>query len=328
MKTFPLGWGNARTIRSAFLDTIPLPLVTFGKDSLQEMDYTDHVGNPLLVRQTKKIIKRQTGLDFDHVVLTTGATGAVSVALRAYAQKGCTVAITRRPPYFPIYPSMVDMAGLRHLTTGCTLYPSDEAVALIDNPANPLGSMGVIPNVSMPVIQDAVYGNSVYTPKGFKPIPSDVLIGSYSKLTGISGIRVGWIATNDSLLFERLKELVTASYCGLDQPSTTILLQLLAQLDDDKWGEFEKKARRNLDSNRTEWSKLEKFFSGTPVIDVGMFAYMPIDSACKKLLDKSGIIWTTGSSLGATDDFGRFNLGQDVDLVKKAVKTILKNDKI
>ena len=90
--------------------------------------------------------------------------------------------------------------------------------------------------------------------------------------------------------------------------------------------------RKQMDSilfNKTFWNgKLEKFFGGMPVSPGGMFYYAHMDKTCKKLMEKSNVIWTKGSSMGDNDDFGRFNIGQDVKLLKNAVKIILKTDKI
>jgi aspartate/methionine/tyrosine aminotransferase len=130
------------------------------------------------------------------------------------------------------------------------------------------------------------------------------------------------------LLAARIRSLVTAEYCGLSSASNHILLTLLKDYRSKTfWENFEFKARNNLDDNRGEWSKLEKYFCDTPVRRVGMFYYAPTDESCRRLLEKSGISWTSGSSLGTSDDYGRFNMGQDRKLVRDAVKEIIKNDK-
>jgi aspartate/methionine/tyrosine aminotransferase len=105
-------------------------------------------------------------------------------------------------------------------------------------------------------------------------------------------------------------------------------MQTAGAMTDGDWTRFESRAQENLNDNRTEFSKLEKFFGHTPINKYGMFYYAPIDAACHKLLTRSGIIWSPGSDLGATNDFGRFNVGQDMAMTKEAVQTILKNDKI
>jgi aspartate/methionine/tyrosine aminotransferase len=174
-------------------------------------------------------------------------------------------------------------------------------------------------------ILDGVYFNRVYMDL-IGPVPShDVIVGSYSKLLGLNGIRVGWAATNADEYAQTLHGLAKAEYCGLSAASTQVLLQSLRGFN---WDAFETTARAKLNSNRTEWEKLERFFGNARVNKNGMFYYGPIDSAAKSLLSRSGIHWTIGSQLGTDDSFGRFNLGQDCTLISEAVSMILKNDKI
>lgn len=327
-KIIDLSWGHAVCVRSAFLNQVSKRSIVFGPKELRDMNYPSHEGDPDLIEITKKVIERQVGPTYNHILLTNGATGGVTLALRAYAKRGHNIAFTRIPPYFPIYPEMIASAGLVHKIEADIREDNDNPVALIDSPTNPQGIAVGSCNVSMPIVWDAVYQGRVYTSGNHKPLGCDVLVGSYSKLLGLNGLRTGWIATNDELLYLRLKDLVTAEYCGLSSASTTILLQLLSQVEDNNWwDQFERAARYNLDHNRGEWRKLEKYFNGHEVSPNGMFYYAHMDGSAKKLISKSNIIWTSGSSLGTDDSFARFNLGQDCKLVRDAVKEILKNDR-
>lgn len=328
MKRYDLSWGHAVCVRSAFLDHITGRPIVFGLKELENMNYPPHEGDEKLIEITRKVIERQVGPTFKHIILTNGATGGVTLALRAYAKKGYSVAFTRSPPYFPIYPSMIESAGLIHKIEADIRSEGENPVALIDSPTNPEGIVVENGNLGMPLIWDAVYHSRVYTYSNYKPLGCNVIVGSYSKLLGLNGLRTGWVATNDELLYLRLKELVTAEYCGLSSASTDILLNLLSQFKDHRWWDhFEWAAKYNLDYNRGEWRKLEKYFNGYTVSPIGMFHYAHLDRSAKKLISKSNIIWTSGSSLGTDDNFGRFNLGQDCRLVRDAVKEVLKNDK-
>lgn len=326
MKEFDMGWGESVAIRSALLDSIGIIAPTsFGYPELLQMGYTKHEGDEELINRTRLLIYRQTGLTYAHVLLTNGATGAATIAMRAYKQCGATVAVTRAAPYFPIYPKMIEAAGLGHLPghNMATEYKDKgKIINLIDSPSNPLGKFA--PGRPEYTIWDAVYYTKAYFLTPCPPPLHSVMVGSYSKLLGINGLRVGWIATNDDLLYERLKSLVTAEYCGLSAPTTRILIDILQRIN---WPLFERTGRKYLDANREEWSNLEKYFEGMPVGSVGMFYYAPIDKACKRLLKKSHIIWTPGSSLGTDDGWGRFNIGQDCKLVREAVREIIKNDR-
>lgn len=326
-----LGWGESVVVRQALTENLSGKPITFHMDDLANMGYTNHDGDPAIIEKTRKVIERQTGLTYKHILLTNGATGGVTIALRAYAHKGYKYALTRHAPYYGMYPVMIRGAGLEHKTLvdidDCL---SNKTVILIDSPTNPLGTEATgLHGLGAPIVWDAVYHNRVYTTGLLKPFGGDVMVGSYSKLLGLNGVRLGWMATNDDLVYLRLKDLVEAEYCGLSGPSAVIVNRVLDDLVDDRyWHQFERAARFRLDWNREQWSVLEKYFGDTPVVDVGMFYFAPTDAACKRLLEKAGINWMTGSKLGHNDDFGRINLGQDCKLIKQAVKEILKQDKI
>lgn len=319
---FDLGWGNSVAVRQAFLNTYHGNPLQFNKDELNLFDYPPHEGDHELIDITKQVIKRQTGQDYKHVFLTNGANGAVTIALRAYQQMGYELCFTRKPPNYILYPGMIAAAGLAPING---IYHPNTTVCLLDYPSNPLGLQDTIADRNIPVILDGVYLNNVYRSIYWAPPRHDVMIGSYSKLTGLNGIRLGWLATNDTLYAERVSSLITSEYCGLGTANTILLKHVLHGFD---WYHFEKAATLKLDINREEWSQLEKFFSGTQVHDVGMFYYAPMDDKAQELFKRANIGWTKGSVMGTDDGFARFNLGQDNEVIADAVAAVLKEDKI
>lgn len=320
---YDLSFGNSVCVREAFMETVGAPYILDYSTMMKIMDYPVHEGDPEVVEIAKKVIKRQLNSEYKHVFITNGATGGVIIALRAYKQQGMLACRTRKAPYYARYPGMIEAAGLRHASQ----FYEKEIVVLVDIPSNPLGLLDDLAQpFNYPIILDAVYYNNVYCKGLVRPIKHDVLVGSFSKLFGINGIRLGWIATNDDLLAPRIGKLVNNEYCGLSSASSFLLKKTWEKLN---WEYFEQMANIYLNSNRGEWSKLEKFFGNSPVNPVGMFYYGPMDKACKKLMEKAGVKWVSGQSMGDFhDDHGRFNLGQDTNLVFDAVKAVLKADKI
>jgi len=301
MSVFDLGWGNSVAVREAFLNTYHGNPMVLAREELGKFDYPSHEGDPELVEITKKVILRQTGQKYEHVFLVNGATGGVIIALRAMKMRGAEICITRKPPFYVKYPVIIKTAGLEQV------YQDDknrDGVTLIDYPSNPLGLTTDFGASDIPKIIDGVYLNNIYMPLTL-PVPHhDVMVGSYSKLTGMNGIRVGWLATNDASLAWRFGELVTAEYCGLDTASTNILKHTMQGLN---WDQFETSARFKLDCNREEWTQLERFFDGKAVNPVGMFYYGSMDAKAQEIFKKAGVAWTKGSDLGTDDSFGRFN---------------------
>lgn len=326
MKKMDLTWGESVIVRQRFVETFGGVLMYSHKE-FESMSYTAHEGDPEVIELAKQCIKRQTGLEYKHILITNGATGGVTITLRAYNQMGYKHVLTRNPPYFSIYPAMIAAAGMQHVLPDHFGY-FEPTVSLVDSPTNPGGELYTYKSIPhIPTIWDSVYHSNCYTP-GNCTFPShDVQVGSFSKLTGLNGLRLGWIATDDSLLYERLKGLVTAEYCGVSRPSGDLLLALLKGRQ-DRWCNFETMSRYWLDMNRTEWSKLERFFGQTPVSSMGMFYFAPVDDSARHLLDRAGVLYMTGDKFGHSEDYGRFNIGQDAKVIKAAVKAILKADKI
>ena len=336
MIKYDLGWGNSVCVREAFLEVDFSAPVSFSSKDLMKFDYPVHEGDPELVEMTKAIVKRQTGNEYKYIILTNGATGGVVISLRMFKTLGFDNVITRNPPYYVRYPGMMRSTGLKHATEDQYIneyrskFIHEKNAILLDLPSNPQGlttSVDPLDVIDTTVI-DGVYFNRVYMPdlKVIRAIPKhDIMIGSYSKLTGVNGLRVGWIATNNENYCNYIKELVTSEYCGLSTSTSIILKQKLKDLD---WPAFERRARLKLDNNRTEWQKLEKYFGDVIVEDVGMFYYGPMDKHCKALFEKAGVKWTNGAAMGTNDDFGRFNLGQDNKMISEVVKAIIKTDTI
>lgn len=331
-KKWDLTWGDSVAVRQAFLEHVSCLPITLGFKDLEELDYTPFNGDAKLIQETASIVKRQTGLEYKHIFLTNGATGGCTIALRAYQKLGASVMGTNPPPFFPLYPAMAKAAGINDITHDGQHTLCLKRVFLLDSPANPSGQITNVPAWAGvdPVIWDSVYHNNVYMGL-MVPVPKhDLAVGSYSKLTGLNGLRLGWIATNDDRVAGVIEKLVAAEYCGLDRLSMVLMNTLIDQFSacpDFWWSNFETAARHKLDNNRNEWSKLEKYFGDTSVPINGMFFYGPVDSSCKKLLAKSNILYQPGSNCGTNDGFGRFNIGQDCRLIADAVKAILKADK-
>lgn len=320
---FNLGWGQSVAVREAFVRYCKTSTV-ITPQSLMKYDYPAHEGDKALISLTADVIMKTLGLSYKHIFITSGATGGCVIAMRAFRQMGYSQCFTRQAPYYVRYPKMIEASGLEH-----TLNPLKDhlnTVALIDLPSNPLASMKVPAFIGLPVILDAVYLNQVYMdPILVKHIPHDVLVGSYSKLLGINGIRLGFMATNEDIIATKMSELVTSEYCGLSMPSQDLLVDILPTFD---WDQFFPYARFKLDLNREQFQKIEKFFQDTPVNPIGMFYYAPVDAKAKEILARANVSYTPGSSMGTNDDFGRFNVGQDNRMIEDAVKAILKADKI
>src|SRR5271165_3984599 len=216
-KKYDMGWGESVCVRKAFLDECRhLPPILFSRKDMENLKYPSHEGEPELIELTKKLIKRHIGKDYPYVLITNGATGGVTIALRSFAiHRGSKAVITRQPPYFQFYPDMIQAAGMFQLHPSMKGYIDryqKEVVYLVDSLSNPTAEFSELQRDSAksPIVWDAVYYGKVYAPGEHAQPAHDVLVGSYSKLTGLNGLRVGWIACHDYRGYENMKRLVTA----------------------------------------------------------------------------------------------------------------------
>jgi DNA-binding transcriptional MocR family regulator len=160
-------------------------------------------------------------LSEDDVVVTSGATEAVQLALLAVASRGSTVAV-ESPAYYGTLLAL-EASGLRvleipcHPDTGMDLDELEQrleryrvaAVLAVPTFSNPLGScmpdaakarlVRVLSQRSIPLIEDDVFGDLAFGPsrprpaKAFDTDGTVMYCGSFSK-TLAPGFRVGWVA--------------------------------------------------------------------------------------------------------------------------------------
>lgn len=311
-----LGWGNPYFLLE-ILDIVFKEKLSY--QDVASMSYSPDLGIPELIKKTREVIRLTTGgLVYDHVVITAGATQAINSILKHYSLSGVKKVLTTQYG-FPFYDSMISNLGMKRLDF---LKPQDSSdhIYLIDSPSNPEGKQ----SRHMPsghLHWDAVYHNKIYN-ANLGTYPSHkTMVGSYSKLLGLTGARVGWIATNDKILFDILSSISVYDTATVSVPSQRLILNILNCIDLDSFMDL---GKASLDSNRTEMQKLTKFFEGQDIQSKGMF-YMAKEPSEKtlKLLDKSGVNYVI-----LKDGSLRLSLGQKLNVVKGAVKEIIKNDRV
>lgn len=321
-------WGDTRGIReimmkhAEFLREATMPWDGFG--------YPPHGGNGLLVQAIKELIRDLTGKKYEHVLVTVGATHAINTAIAAIRTDQTKFMYTNRL-FFSRYPGIAVNSGLKHIKTD-KIDPKLGDIGIIDSPSNPMGILSAAGSLTNNVIWDAAYYTPTYCGVGhldrlkchpIKPLHK-VMVGSLNKLTGLNGLRIGWLATDDYFIYEKALAYLTSNVCGISQPSQFAALQILSKVDLD---EFYMESKAMLDSNKTEMSRLDHIFSYQPIPGHGMFYLVEVDSKIKALLDRAGVSVQDGSMSGDTRDSVRFNLGNSTQMTKAMVDAVLKVDR-
>jgi aspartate/methionine/tyrosine aminotransferase len=280
----------------------------------------DHHERPIL-----QIVKNSTGAEYKYCVLVSGAQMGVAAGLKAL-EKNFGEWVFHDDLYFLRYPQMIKTLGLTRMNR--QWFDHDGGILLTASPSNPTGEIDK-EFVYKPesTIWDAAYHNEIYTSpvaSAYLPRPNhSMMVGSLGKLTGINGLRLGWVATNDALLAEEVKVQHYNLTLGVSTTSLGILENLLNKVN---LTDFFINANHALNDNRSELSKLEYLFA-RPVPKYGMFWFTEADSAVRKLLEKAKVTYVEGKECGGSADTLRITMGQTRSLTKDMVKAVLKGDK-
>lgn len=313
------GWGNPYFL----LDTLKKHYNKDLKVDIESMSYAPDPGISELVRLTKEVIKYTTGLDYKYVIITAGATGAINVILRHYKDQHDMESVVTLKYGYPYYNDMIKRAGLiRKEDDGLKLSGNNE-FRLIDSPSNPKGMQINGSHIEDPYnndIWDSVYHNKIYTEDLSSYPDHAIMVGSYSKLLGVTGVRIGFVATQNEIEYRALLDWHTKETAAVSLPSQLLVLDILKNID---LGRFLSDGKSYLDYNKERFQEIEYLFDNQPVQKNGMFYCAFINKKNKQILDDCGINYIV-----LENDYLRLNLGQTKEKVDEAIKTVLKKDRI
>tara|TARA_R100000951_G_scaffold7705_1_gene7198 strand:- start:8587 stop:9570 length:984 start_codon:yes stop_codon:yes gene_type:complete len=321
---FDFGWGEPFCVREALKHYYKRK--TFRPIDIDSMGYAPDAGNLELLAITRQFIKETTGIDYRHILITNGTTGALNVVLRALAKaEGKEVCYTHRYN-FPYYSEIIEKNGF---VQKMGLYKEhernlspDNVLGIVDSPSNPEGDLLAYSDHKNNIIWDSVYHNHVFINQ--IPMKPDhrVNCGSYSKVFGLTGARIGWIATNDTADFELFKKENTYETCTVSCIGQEFIIDIINNTD---LANFMRSAKYRVNNNRELFDKIAYLFDGQAVPENGMFFAAWATPYSIKLLDKLGVLYVKMDEDGK-NQYLRFNLAQTNEITKKAIKYILKED--
>jgi DNA-binding transcriptional MocR family regulator len=209
------------------MDFMPVKSLTRATRSIisrypqKSMDYLFPPGDRKLREQIAQLYAQtHTRVSANDIIITSGATEALSISLRTVAKRGDIIAV-ESPTYFAVL-RMIEQMGMLAVeidtdpVTGLNLEALEEAFDTMDikavlaspNTSNPLGSqmpeekkrelVNLMSERDIPLIEDDVYGSVYFGDKAPRPAKSYDLnnlvlsCSSFSK-TLAPGHRVGWV---------------------------------------------------------------------------------------------------------------------------------------
>ncbi|WP_434452211.1 pyridoxal phosphate-dependent aminotransferase [Lentzea sp. E54] len=189
----------------------------------QALGYTEQLGIPELRGAIAGHYQRQYSLDVspDDVVVTTGSSGAFTLAFLAAFDAGDRVALAR--PGYPAYRNILKALGCEVVELPCgpetRFQPTVEMLdpglkgVIVASPANPTGTVANVEPIArwcadngVQLVSDEIYHGISYGEPlrcAWEYSRDAIVVNSFSKAFAMTGWRLGWM-----LLPERLRRAV------------------------------------------------------------------------------------------------------------------------
>lgn len=190
--------------------------------------YTQTAGIPELREELKKLLYKQKGKQLEEVMITSGVSGGLMLALNVLINPGDEVIFP--DPYFAMYKHLVNLLGgvCKYLDT----YPDfvldpvklekiitpKTKVLLLNSPNNPTGKVytkeelvkvvAVAKKHNILIISDEIYDQFFYSGNFTSPASlydNVLLLGGYSKTYAMTGWRIGYAAGSAEIINEMIK---------------------------------------------------------------------------------------------------------------------------
>jgi aspartate/methionine/tyrosine aminotransferase len=301
------------------------------------LGYTESPGAPSLRKEISRIYN---GIRSEQVLVHSGAEEAIFLFMHAVLQAGDHVIV-----HWPCYQSLfevakgiscdvsfwearrenawaLDLDELRHM-----LRPTTRAI-IVNTPHNPTGFLMTRPDYlalnalcqerDILLFSDEVYRELEYDPTDRLPSaceinPSAVSLGVMSKSYGLAGLRIGWIATQNAEVYERMAALKDYTTICSSAPS-----EYLSEL---ALRHREKLVERNLAIICGNLVLLDKFFAAhadrfewlRP--HAGSIAFPrllegDIETFCDEVVEESGVLLLPGTMYDHPGNHFRIGFGR------------------
>lgn len=254
-----------------------------------------------------------------HIVVANGAKQALAATFYAYRMMG-KKSVYHQAPYWPSYPTLAQLAQMRFVKK-----PSEGAVIVTTAPNNPDGSYGGPKKCH---IWDAVYADEVYGWRYEEAPDCEVAVYSAAKMYGLSGLRIGWLVTDNKEIADAASyfvELATSGVCSVAQGYVASVIDLEQETSEQR---AKTQARVKLLMNGRSYSDLLSPLldkcEGFPANGQGMFAWVkPRDyEKFARATVNARVQFVTGEACGVPGWY-RCSVGQNVEVTSDALTRIV-----
>ncbi len=301
------------------------------------LGYTESQGSPTLRNEICKIYET---IESEDILVHTGAEEAILLFMLAAFQEGDHVIV-----HSPGYQSLAEAAR----GTGCDvslwrareeygwsldlddlhrLLRKNTRAIIVNTPHNPTGYLmsredyeavhAFARENGLLLFSDEVYRESEYDPVTRLPAGCDlgehaVSLGVTSKTYGLPGLRIGWVATQNSQIYEKMAAL--KDYTTICNSAPSEFLSEIAMRNRMKLAE------RNLDIIKSNLAIVDALFAHHPDLfswvrpRAGSMAFPrllrgDVEEFCDRLVQKAGVLLLPGSVYDDTQNHFRLGLGR------------------
>lgn len=301
------------------------------------LGYTESQGSPTLRAEICKLYEK---IGPDDILVHAGAEEAIFLFMHAMLDKGDHIIV-----HSPSYQSLRDVAK----SIGCDVSPwrareengwaldlqelrhlmrTNTKAIIINTPHNPTGYLMSRDDYDalhkfaqankLLLFSDEVYRESEYDPATRLPAGCDygehaVSLGVTSKTYGLAGLRIGWIATKNRKIYEKMASLKDYTTICNSAPS-----EFLAEV---AMRNRKKLAERNLDIISHNLNVIDDLFARYSALftwirpQAGSMAFPRylggnVDKFCDELVRKAGVLLLPGTIYDDSNNHFRLGLGR------------------
>lgn len=269
-----------------------------------------------------EMIEKITGIRYKNLIITNGAQDGVNLLTRVMEHGRLRTEADLDLPHYSFHREI-------SLKYNDNWY---EDLLLSTIPSNPTGSLlppdysSIRATLNHIAIWDAAYFSGNYVQGNLKALvpEHDYMVGSFGKTFGLTGLRLGWIASNKDLSCvestQRLNQLRP------NHMSIGIILQVLNVMAQDDWNNldfFFKLNYNRIQDNKTAFQPVIDKYNLQPMPVNGMF-YWGGSEQFKADLDKHGVLYVDGIDCGGKNGELRLNMAVSAEIMQELVSLILK----
>lgn len=317
-----LGYGEPVVVLDTLLSVSKFDFSIRARD-LQQCRYQPPQGNKELV----ELLEKKYGAK---VVITNGAKQGMAAVCYALSKAGHK-AMMIHAPYWTSTPTIIKDQGLN-----VEFVTDEEPVStsfMLTNPNNPDGKELTREEIEdlvteaktsgVKLIHDAAYYTPIYVADPSKIFSfGDAQIYSFSKMYGMSGLRIGYVVLHDESLLPGVIEFVERSCSGVSTASQDIALRLERHFENVPYRKdlFESMCRTAIAKSREELKNLNPEVLIPEQCDSNsMFAWCKVGPKFDAKAVKVNVL--DGSIFGRPG-YVRLNIAMKSDLIRTAIERL------